>query len=139
MTRDAVGQAPCCLASRGRQLRGECVVALARGRCPGAQALDVLRELALRSESVALIVSDFRMPEMTGIDVYEELAVRAPALLPRIVFVTGGAFTASARQFLEHVPNRQVSKPFEARQLRLVAQEVAALGDPGQFDRRRSG
>jgi thioredoxin reductase (NADPH) len=34
----------------------------------GAEALDVLRELALRDRPVAMVVTDQRMPEMTGIE-----------------------------------------------------------------------
>src|SRR5204862_6785917 len=44
----------------------------------GAEALDVLRELALRSEQVALIVSDHRMPEMTGVEFLEQSLVHMP-------------------------------------------------------------
>ena len=33
-----------------------------------AQALELLRSLALRTDPVALIVSDQRMPQMTGIE-----------------------------------------------------------------------
>ena len=40
----------------------------------GAEALDVLDELARRDQPVALIVSDHRMPEMTGIEFLERLA-----------------------------------------------------------------
>lgn len=34
----------------------------------GADALDILRELAIRDAATALIISDHRMPEMTGIE-----------------------------------------------------------------------
>lgn len=100
----------------------------------GREALE-----ALRAERFDVIFLDVMMPDMTGIAVYEQVAERAPELLGRIVFVTGGAFTAAARQFLERVPNRQVGKPFEARQLRAVAQEVAAEASRGPNDRVRSG
>ena len=99
----------------------------------GREALEVLD-----TEHFDVVFLDVMMPDMTGIDLYEQLSARAPEIVPRIVFVTGGAFTASARVFLERVPNRQVGKPFEARHLRAVAQEVAALAGTGQIDRRRS-
>ena len=38
----------------------------------GAEALAVLAEFALRDEPVALIASDQRMPEMTGIEFLEQ-------------------------------------------------------------------
>ena len=68
------------------------------------------------------------MPDMTGIEVYERLRAELPQVLPSIAFVTGGAFTPAARQFLESVPNTQVAKPFEAQQIRWVAQRSPAGG-----------
>ena len=43
-----------------------------------AQALDLLGSLALRTDPVALIVSDQRMPEMTGIELLGESQTLAP-------------------------------------------------------------
>jgi fluoride ion exporter CrcB/FEX len=37
-----------------------------------------------------------------------------------MVFVTGGAFTAGARSFLDEVPNARVEKPFELETLRAL-------------------
>ena len=44
----------------------------------GAQALDVLTRMALRSQAVALIASDQRMPQMTGIEMLEQARTHAP-------------------------------------------------------------
>ena len=44
----------------------------------GAQALDVLGDMILRDRSVALVASDQRMPEMTGIEVLAEVRRQAP-------------------------------------------------------------
>ncbi|MBA3799215.1 MAG: FAD-dependent oxidoreductase [Geodermatophilaceae bacterium] len=44
----------------------------------GPQALDVLTKLALRNQPVALIASDQRMPEMTGIEMLERARTHAP-------------------------------------------------------------
>ena len=67
-----------------------------------------------------LIFSDLMMPEMTGMDFYAELQRRSPALAEKIVFLTGGAFTARARRFLEEVPNGRLEKPFEVAHLESV-------------------
>ena len=45
------------------------------------------------------------MPGMTGMDLHEALATAAPASAARMVFLTGGAFTARAQAFLAEVPN----------------------------------
>jgi len=46
------------------------------------------------------------MPEMTGMELYAELARRAPDQVAKVVFLTGGAFTPAARAFLERTPIR---------------------------------
>jgi len=42
-----------------------------------------------------------------------ELAGTAPDQAERMVFMTGGVFTAQARQFLDVVRNPRVEKPFD--------------------------
>ncbi|MGH3346130.1 MAG: FAD-dependent oxidoreductase [Nocardioides sp.] len=44
----------------------------------GAEALDVLARLALRDQPVALIVSDQRMPQMTGVEMLTQARAHAP-------------------------------------------------------------
>jgi CheY-like chemotaxis protein len=58
------------------------------------------------------IISDLMMPEVTGIEIYEELSRVAPDQARRMIFLTGGAFTDRARQFLDGVANPRVDKPF---------------------------
>ncbi len=67
-----------------------------------------------------LIVSDVMMPEMSGIDFYEELCARYPDEARRVVFVTGGALGHHVGNFLGSVPNMRLEKPFAAADLRRV-------------------
>jgi CheY-like chemotaxis protein len=71
-----------------------------------------------------VVLCDLMMPEMSGMELYDEIAKRAPSLLPRFVFLTGGAFTSTARQFLERIPNRSLDKPFDSRTLRTTVREL---------------
>jgi nitrogen-specific signal transduction histidine kinase/CheY-like chemotaxis protein len=71
-------------------------------------------------ERFDVLLCDLMMPGMTGMGFYERLAAQRPELLDRVVFMTGGAFTASAREFLERVPNPQLTKPFSVEDLRRV-------------------
>ena len=64
------------------------------------------------------------MPEMTGMDLYAELARSVPEQADRVVFVTGGAFTARAREFLERVPNARVEKPIDFQNLKLLLRNL---------------
>ena len=70
-----------------------------------------------------LILCDLMMPEMTGMDLYGELLKFAPEQAHRMIFVTGGAFTTRAREFLEEVPNLRIEKPFDVKQLRALVNE----------------
>ena len=58
------------------------------------------------------------MPEMSGMDFYDELVRRFPDVAARVTFVTGGAFTPAAKAFLERVKNPVLEKPFSPKQLR---------------------
>jgi PAS domain S-box-containing protein len=65
-----------------------------------------------------LILCDLMMPEMTGMEFHAEVSRRMPERAGRIIFVTGGAFTAGAREFLSHITNIRVEKPFDPVALR---------------------
>jgi ligand-binding sensor domain-containing protein/signal transduction histidine kinase/CheY-like chemotaxis protein len=89
------------------------------------QALTRLTEPEPRYD---VVLCDLMMPEMTGMDLFEALVRSAPRVAERVVFITGGAFTASARTFLEKVENARVEKPFDPEALRkLIRSEVARV------------
>jgi CheY-like chemotaxis protein len=71
-------------------------------------------------ERYDVVLSDLIMPAMSGMDLYRELAKQDPALAQRFVFLTGGAFTATARDFLERERVECVEKPFDVEALRAV-------------------
>lgn len=60
-----------------------------------------------------VIISDLMMPELSGMDLHDAIAKLAPDQVDKMVFMTGGAFTPSARDFFEHVPNPTIEKPFD--------------------------
>lgn len=70
-----------------------------------------------------VILCDLMMPQMTGMDFYEELQRVSPEHASRVIFLTGGAFTVRAREFLDKVPNLRLDKPFNAKLLRSVVGE----------------
>jgi hypothetical protein len=41
-----------------------------------------------------------------------------------MVFLTGGAFTTRAREFLDGTPHKRLDKPFDLAQLRAVINEM---------------
>lgn len=84
--------------------------------------------LALLTKDPAfdLILCDLMMPIMNGMQLYAELERTSPALLKRIVFITGGAFTEPALKFLAAIPNPNVTKPFEADTLKKLVRMTLA-------------
>jgi DNA-binding response OmpR family regulator len=57
------------------------------------------------------------MPQMTGMDLYETLCEMAPAQARAMIFLSGGAFTARARAFLERVSDAALEKPVDSEKL----------------------
>jgi signal transduction histidine kinase/CheY-like chemotaxis protein len=75
------------------------------------------------------VICDLEMPQMTGMELHERIAARDPGLGRRMIFVTGGAFTERASDFLRRIPNPCLEKPFDAAQLREALERIA--GEPG--------
>jgi CheY-like chemotaxis protein len=86
----------------------------------GRRALERIRS----GERYDVILCDLMMPEITGMDLYAELSKLAPDQAERVVFVTGGAFTARAREFLERIPNARVEKPIDFQNLKLLLRNL---------------
>ena len=77
-----------------------------------------------------VILCDLMMPNITGMDLYAELARVAPAQAARMVFITGGAFTEQGRQFLDQTKNPHLEKPIDLEALRsLVDASVRAVDE----------
>jgi PAS domain S-box-containing protein len=83
------------------------------------EAQQALARIA-KGESYDVVLCDLMMPVMTGMDLYAEIVRVAPGLVGRLVFMTGGAFTARARQFLESVVNPCLEKPLDTSKLRSI-------------------
>jgi CheY-like chemotaxis protein len=85
-----------------------------RATTRAAEALEWVR----RGDACDVIICDLMMPDMTGMDLHRELVPlgRADAIL----FMTGGAFTSGAREFLDEVANQRLEKPFDQAQLEAV-------------------
>jgi DNA-binding NtrC family response regulator len=79
----------------------------------GWAALEILR----CDQDFDVILCDVMMPELSGMDVYESLRLLDPALLDRVVLMTGGAFTTQASQFVSRVATPMIEKPFHPGQL----------------------
>ncbi len=98
----------------------------ALGREHDVEAVTSAREALdriVRGRNYDVVLCDLMMPEMTGMDLYEELRKAAPAEMERLIFLTGGAFTPRARTFLDAVSNQRVEKPFDMKSLRAMIRD----------------
>jgi len=110
-----------------RLLRGQHEVV---GHTDARAALAMLE----RDSAFDVIICDIMMPHMSGIEFYQQLRARDSHLAERIVFMTGGAFNASAKQFLRNVPNPVLDKPFETQALHeTVAQLLESCAISGTW------
>jgi signal transduction histidine kinase/CheY-like chemotaxis protein len=104
-----------------RILRSDYEVAVARG---GQHALELIASTAPFDGFIV----DIAMPEMDGPHLYERIRHTYPGLEKKIIFATGGAFTAASRAFLASVPNSRFEKPITREELRPLVQNVVNLG-----------
>ena len=94
----------------------------------GAEALTVLTELALRDQTVALIVSDQRMPEMTGVEFLEQSRRHAPDA--KLVLLTAYADTDVAIKAINDIGiDYYFLKPWDPPEERLYPVVGDLLGD----------
>ena len=84
-----------------------------------------------RGERFDVILCDLMMPVMNGMKLHAELSKAIPEQAEKVVFITGGAVTAAAKMFLDHVPNARVEKPFEAPNIRALVRALVATSPPG--------
>ena len=63
------------------------------------------------------------MPQVTGMELYARICKEFPEQAPRVVFLTGGAFTQAARDFLARVSNRTLEKPIDRHGLLALVSE----------------
>ena len=82
----------------------------------GLEALDWIRA----GEHYDIVLCDIMMPELNGMDLLQRVRSEAPELESRFVFMTGGAFSSSARRFLDEITNPVLEKPFDLRALDAV-------------------
>jgi signal transduction histidine kinase len=100
-----------------RALRGHEVVVFSSG----SEAIERLSS----NEPFDVVFCDLMMPEVSGIEVFTRVSEARPELASRFVFMTGGAFTAEAREFLKETPLTCLEKPFELSEIRDLVRDSA--------------
>jgi signal transduction histidine kinase len=78
----------------------------------------------LVNEPYDVVFCDLMMPNMSGMDFFEQLSSRAPHLAGRIVFLTGGAFSPRSEEFLRASGNTCLAKPFSREAISKVVRRM---------------
>jgi two-component system cell cycle sensor histidine kinase/response regulator CckA len=71
-----------------------------------------------------LVLCDLMMPDVSGPKVFETVERDHPELVPRFAFMSGGAFTERAQEFLEHYSGRRIDKPFTIADVERLLAEI---------------
>ncbi|MEN3358273.1 MAG: thioredoxin reductase [Mycobacteriales bacterium] len=101
----------------------------------GPQALDALREIKLRGDEVALLLADYRMPAMSGIEFLEQAMDLFP--LARRVLLTAYADTEAAIQAINLVDvDHYLLKPWDPPEEKLYPVLDGLLEAWSSLDRR---
>jgi two-component system, cell cycle sensor histidine kinase and response regulator CckA len=74
--------------------------------------------LVERGEAFDAILCDLLLPDVTGMDFYDDLLRTRPDVARRVIFMSGGPATPRAVEFVASVSNRCLEKPFSAATLR---------------------
>jgi PAS domain S-box-containing protein len=90
-----------------------------------AQDGDAALTVIASDKDFDVVLCDLMMPTADGPSFYAHVKERAPELLPRIVFCSGGVFSRRVKEFLATVENPVLQKPVDPAKLRKVLRSVA--------------
>lgn len=78
----------------------------------GKEALELIN-----TKDYDFILSDIRMPDMNGMELYNHLRQIKPELASKVIFLTGDTQSEDVRCFLDLTMAKYLSKPFQIREL----------------------
>ena len=87
----------------------------------GAEALERIEQ-----SEPDLVVTDIRMPRLSGRELYERLLDNRPRLADRLVFSTGDTVRGDTLEFLESFGRPFLKKPFSLKELKTLLSETEA-------------
>jgi CheY-like chemotaxis protein len=94
---------------------------------PAFSGMEAMLILEKEGGEVEAILSDINMPNMNGMELYNNVAQKYPGLEKRIVFITGGISSEEIKGFLKTIPNICLEKPFNFEEIRQVVSSVVDI------------
>jgi PAS domain S-box-containing protein len=70
------------------------------------------------------ILTDLRMPEMDGLELYRQIEQRWPERARLVVFITGDALSPTVQKFLAGTGQPYLEKPFVPAEVRKIVQDI---------------
>jgi DNA-binding NtrC family response regulator len=83
-----------------------------------------LERLSKRTSHYDAVLCDLTMGELSGMELYAEVARVNPDQARRMLFLTGGAATPAGRRFTAEHAGRCLTKPFDSDNLLRAVQHV---------------
>ncbi|MGD8376034.1 MAG: ATP-binding protein [Acidobacteriota bacterium] len=83
----------------------------------------------LREQRYDLVLTDLKMPHMSGVDLYEDLERTDPEMAGRMIFSTGDTVSRETAAFLRRFEDRCLTKPFRLHDLHAVVERVLEAGE----------
>ena len=93
----------------------------------GQAALERLRDSG--PDFYDLIISDVKMPIVSGIELHALLSEERPDLLPKVIFSTGDSGAEDVSEFVSRTNCTVISKPFELTLLDTILKGIEQDGD----------
>jgi DNA-binding response OmpR family regulator len=91
----------------------------------GRAALALLLDGDGAKDPYDVVITDLRMPGLSGIELHARLERERPELLRKLILSTGDAVSPEAAAFLRRAACPVLSKPFELAELRAMVERVA--------------
>ncbi len=85
----------------------------------GSEALELLDK-----HPVNLLLVDISLPDMTGVQLYQEIISRYPRLSNRFLFMSGADPDDELNHLIRETPNKFVYKPFQLLDLKAEIEEM---------------
>ena len=83
----------------------------------------------LRDSTYDIVITDLKMPGMSGQQLFERIKESDPQLARQVLFMTGDTLSPDTHEFVSGIKNRSLSKPFRWEELREALAKVTESND----------